>query len=71
MNDDFYPMVSVYMTLPKRIDGMRPTSTSGDQNTYTIRMGDNNGVSVYAFATLEQMLEFANEIEKFVHREQR
>lgn len=66
----YYPAASAYVMFPKKIDFFRPTSDCGDQNTYTIKLGSNAAVSVSAFATLSDMIEFAHALEKFVHREQ-
>lgn len=65
----FYPMASAYVTLPKKVEAHRPTENSGDQNTYMVVLGKNAAVNVMAFATLNEMVEFAHTLERFVHDE--
>lgn len=72
MNEErhkFYPMASAYVTLPKKIRAHRPVENSGDQNTYMIVLAENAAVNVMAFATLNEMVEFAGTLERFVHKE--
>jgi hypothetical protein len=65
----FYPMASAYVTFPKKVEAHRPSENSGDQNTYMITLGKNAAVSVHVFATLNEMVEFAGMLERFVHEE--
>lgn len=65
----FYPSSSVALMLPKEVVATRPLATSGDQNTYTIKLADSDSTVVFVFATLPQMVEFAGALERFVHTE--